>query len=187
MDLKQIQELIEFVAKSGVSEVNLETDDIKLNIKTGKDEDEKDHDKGQQAVYAQMMPPQMMPQQPMPQPQQPVQQNQPQQQAAPQPEATQQKEAPPQQAEGGEDDESKYVPIKSPMIGTFYRSPSPDKEPYAKVGDKVEKGQVVCIVEAMKLFNEIESEVSGKIVKVAVDNAAPVEYDQTLFFVDPSG
>lgn len=83
-------------------------------------------------------------------------------------------------------DESKYVEIKSPMIGTFYRSSSPDKDAYVKVGDSVSKGDTVCIVEAMKLFNEIESEVAGKIVKVLVEDAQPIEYDQPLFLVDPS-
>ena len=81
---------------------------------------------------------------------------------------------------------SKYVQIKSPMIGTFYRSPSPDKDAYVKVGDTVTKGDTVAIVEAMKLFNEIESEVSGQIVKVLVEDAQPIEYDQPLFLVDPS-
>lgn len=84
------------------------------------------------------------------------------------------------------EDTSSYVIMRSPMIGTFYRTPSPDKEPYVKVGDKVEKGDILCIIEAMKLFNEIESEYSGTIVKVLVDNATPVEYDQPLFLIDPS-
>ena len=83
-------------------------------------------------------------------------------------------------------DESKYITIKSPMIGTFYRTPSPDKPVFINVGDEIKQGKVLCIIEAMKLFNEIESEVSGKIVKVLVDNATPVEYDQPLFLVDPS-
>ena len=83
-------------------------------------------------------------------------------------------------------EESKYITIKSPMIGTFYRKPSPDKDSFASVGDEVSVGSVVCIVEAMKLFNEIESEVSGKIVKVLVDDMSPIEYDQPLFLVDPS-
>jgi acetyl-CoA carboxylase biotin carboxyl carrier protein len=84
------------------------------------------------------------------------------------------------------EDTSKYVTLRSPMIGTFYRTPSPDKEPFVKVGDKVKKGDILCIIEAMKLFNEIESEFSGTIVKVLVDNATPVEYDQPLFLIDPS-
>lgn len=84
------------------------------------------------------------------------------------------------------DEETKYLTIKSPMIGTFYRKPSPDKDSFASVGDEISVGSVVCIVEAMKLFNEIESEVSGKIVKVLVDDMSPIEYDQPLFLVDPS-
>ena len=92
----------------------------------------------------------------------------------------------PQEAKGEEADESKYLPVKSPMVGTFYRSPSPDKPAYAKVGDTISAGDTVCIIEAMKLFNEIESEVSGKIVKVMIEDAQPVEYDQVLFLVDPS-
>lgn len=188
MDLKQIQDLIEFVAQSGVSEVNLEKDDIKLTIKTHQ-ESEQDSSAGPPSVYAQMLPPQMMAaQQPMAQPM-PQQQAAapPQQPSAPgQPAAEEPAEKPAEPA-SEEIDESKYVPIPSPMIGTFYRSPSPDKEPFVKVGDKVEAGQPVCVVEAMKLFNEIESEVSGKIVRIEVENAAPVEYDQTLFLVDPNG
>jgi acetyl-CoA carboxylase biotin carboxyl carrier protein len=85
------------------------------------------------------------------------------------------------------EDTSKYVTIKSPMIGTFYRTPTPDAEPFINVGDSVSVGQTVCIIEAMKLFNEIESEVSGKVVKVLVENSSPVEYDQPLFLVDPAG
>lgn len=125
-----------------------------------------------------MMAGQQPAQQPMPQqapPQQPVQAS------------SQSQESEPATPAEGDIDESQYVRISSPMIGTFYRSPSPDKDPYVKVGDHVEKGQVVCVVEAMKLFNEIESEVSGKIVKIVAENAAPVEYDQTLFLVDPNG
>lgn len=83
------------------------------------------------------------------------------------------------------DTNNNYITIKSPMIGTFYRSPSPDKEPYVKVGDQINVGDVLCVVEAMKLFNEIESEVSGKIIKVLIDNSSPVEYDQPLFLIEP--
>ncbi len=107
--------------------------------------------------------------------------------AAPQPAAaTPPAAAPPAASESDESDESKYLTIKSPMIGTFYRSSSPDKDVYVKVGDTVAKGDTVCIVEAMKLFNEIESEVSGSIIKVLVEDAQPIEYDQPLFLVDPS-
>ncbi len=90
-------------------------------------------------------------------------------------------------ADGGEEDTSNYVEVKSPMVGTFYRSPSPDKPVYVKVGDTIASGDTVCIIEAMKLFNEVDSEVSGKIVKVMVEDAQPVEYDQVLFLVDPKG
>jgi acetyl-CoA carboxylase biotin carboxyl carrier protein len=90
------------------------------------------------------------------------------------------------QEEPAKSDDSKYVTIKSPMIGTFYRSPGPDKDVFVNVGDNIQKGKVLCIIEAMKLFNEIESEISGKIVKVLVDDSSPVEYDQPLFLVDPS-
>jgi len=83
-------------------------------------------------------------------------------------------------------DDSKYITIKSPMIGTFYRTPGPDKDAFVNVGDNIQKGDKVCIIEAMKTFNEIESEISGKIVKVLVDNASPVDYDQPLFLVDPA-
>lgn len=186
MTLKEIQDLIKFVAKQGVSEVSVEKDDIKLTVKTGQGDEEKNSN-ASQPVYAQMMPPQMLPQG-MPQqsgaPQ--SQQTDPQPQPAQDP-APKQQEKPPQQGEESGDDESNYVAIKSPMIGTFYRAPSPEKDVFVQVGDKVDKGQTVCVVEAMKLFNEIESEVSGKIVKVVVDNAAPVEYDQPLFLVDPNG
>lgn len=162
MNLKDIQNLIKFVAKSGASEVKLETDDIKITIKTGSDDD-----KG--GTYFQQMPA-MAPQMPM----------QMQQQAPP---VQQQVETPEPAAETAE---SKYITIKSPIIGTFYRKPSPDKPVFVEVGDTIKTGDVLCIIEAMKLFNEIESEVSGKIVKVLVDDSSPVEFDQPLFLVDPS-
>jgi acetyl-CoA carboxylase biotin carboxyl carrier protein len=84
------------------------------------------------------------------------------------------------------DDNAKYVTIKSPMIGTFYRKPSPDKPMFVEVGNTIQKGDVLCVVEAMKLFNEIEAEITGKIVKILVDDMSPVEFDQPLFLVDPS-
>ncbi|WP_300433744.1 acetyl-CoA carboxylase biotin carboxyl carrier protein [Christiangramia sp.] len=167
MDLKEIQNLIKFVAKSGASEVKLETGDVKITIRTGSDEKE--------TTIVQQVPQQQMPQQ------MPAQQ--PQQQPAPAPQ-----ESAPQQKESNEStqDDSKYITVKSPIIGTFYRKPSPDKPIFAEVGDTVKEGDVLCIIEAMKLFNEIESEVSGKIVKVLVDDSSPVEFDQPLFLVDPS-
>lgn len=166
MEFKQIQELIRFVAKAGVSEVQLEQDDFKIVIKTGKDE-------GAAQPQAYMQQPQVyhVPQQSQPQ-------AAPQQQAAAQPKA--EESAPAAASASGN-----YETIKSPMIGTFYRKPSPDKDVYVKVGDKVSKGQVVCVIEAMKLFNEIEAEVSGTIVKILVDDASPVEYDQPLFLIEP--
>ncbi|PPL01251.1 acetyl-CoA carboxylase biotin carboxyl carrier protein [Parapedobacter indicus] len=154
MDIKQIQDLIKFVAKSGVNEVSIEEENFKITIKTN-----------QTPTYVTAT----MPNVPQPQPVAAV--------AAP-------AEAPQPTAPKTEDT-SNYVTIKSPMIGTFYRSPSPDKPVFVNVGDEVTAGKVVCIVEAMKLFNEIESEVSGKIVKILVDDAQPVEYDQPLFLVEP--
>ena len=166
MKLNEIQDLIKFVAKSGVSEVELETKDVKIVIKTPAGKKEQVLVQSTvQPVYQQAVP---------------VQQQQ-QQQVAPAVET----KAPESKAAAGTD-ESKYVTIKSPMIGTFYRSSSPDKPPFANVGDEVTAGKTVCIIEAMKLFNEIESDIKGKIVKVLVNDATPVEYDQPLFLVDPS-
>ncbi|WP_127846016.1 acetyl-CoA carboxylase biotin carboxyl carrier protein [Psychroflexus aestuariivivens] len=168
MDLKEIQNLIKFVAKSGASEVKLEMDDVKITIKTGNDDDLK-------SVIQQMpmaMPQQQMQQMPVQQQQQPAEQ----QSTAPQGDAK----------SASEDDDSKYVTVKSPIIGTFYRKPSPDKKPFVEVGSEVKEGDILCTIEAMKLFNEIESEVSGKIVKALVDDSSPVEFDQPLFLVDPS-
>jgi acetyl-CoA carboxylase biotin carboxyl carrier protein len=156
MDIKQIQDLIRFVSKSGVNEVSIEQKDFKITIKTN-----------QAPTYVTATVPE-----------------------APQAAATPAAAAPAPAAQPAAPaapavDTSKYITIKSPMIGTFYRSASPDKPLFVNVGDEIEEGQVLCIIEAMKLFNEIESEVSGKIVKVLVDNASPVEYDQPLFLVEP--
>lgn len=158
MDLKDIQNLIKFVAKSGASEVKLETDDVKITIKTGSEE----------TTIVQQMPMAQMPQMQMP-----LAQAQPIETAG---EAT----------KVAETDDSKYITVKSPIIGTFYRKPSPDKPLFVEVGQSIAVGDVLCIIEAMKLFNEIESEVSGKIVKILVDDSSPVEFDQPLFLVDPS-
>lgn len=164
MDLKEIQNLIKFVAKSGASEVKLEMDDVKITIRTGSD------DKKETTVVQQVpmggMPQMQMPQQP----------------AAPQAPAAE-NEAP---AKNAVDEDAKYITVKSPIIGTFYRKPSPDKPVFVEVGDSIKEGDVLCVIEAMKLFNEIESEVTGKIVKVLVDDSSPVEFDQPLFLVDPS-
>lgn len=159
MDLKEIQDLIRFVAKSGVTEVEVEREGFKIVIKAERPTTE----------YHAVLPQQMM--MPAPVAAAPI--------AAPAAAPVAAAPAAASAAEGG-------VNIKSPMIGTFYRSGGPDKEPFVKVGDRVEKGQVVCIIEAMKLFNEIESEVSGVVTKVLVENASPVEYDQPLFLVDPA-
>ena len=171
MDLKEIQNLIKFVAKSGASEVKLETGDVKITIRTGSDDKE--------TTIVQQVP--VGGQQQMPQQQMPAQQ--PQQQQAP---APQESAAPQKESKETADDDSKYITVKSPIIGTFYRKPSPDKPSFVEVGDSVKEGDVLCVIEAMKLFNEIESEVSGKVVKVLVDDASPVEFDQPLFLVDPS-
>lgn len=162
MDIKEIQSLIKFVAKSGASEVKLETDDIKITIRTG------GLGGSSETTYVQAMP---MAQHPMTAAQ-PVQ-------AA---EAVQEVATP--VVEKKEDDN--YITIKSPIIGTFYRKPSPDKPVFVEVGDTIGKGDVLCVIEAMKLFNDIESEVTGTIVKVLVDDSSPVEFDQPLFLVDPS-
>ena len=163
MDLKEIQNLIKFVAKSGASEVKLEMDDVKITIKTGSDDNRETTILQQVPMHAQQM-------------QQPVQQQ-----------PVQQQENQPAQAVTADAGQDKgYITIKSPIIGTFYRKPSPDKEPFVEVGDSVKVGDVLCVIEAMKLFNEIESEISGKIVKVLVDDSSPVEFDQPLFLVDPS-
>jgi acetyl-CoA carboxylase biotin carboxyl carrier protein len=151
MDIKQIQDLIRFVSKSGVNEVAIEQKDFKITIKTT----------GEPTVVHATIPA-------------PVN-------VAPAALAP----AAPVAAAPAAGDTSNYITIKSPMIGTFYRSASPDKPLFANVGDEIKTGTVVCIIEAMKLFNEIESEVSGRIVKILVDNASPVEYDQPLFLVEP--
>lgn len=172
MELNEIQSLIKFVSKSGASEVELETKDFKIIIKA---ENKKDKATEQPMMAHMQMPMQQMP---MAMP------------ATPAPAAPASPPAPAAAAEAKPSapsvDEDKYITIKSPMIGTFYRSPSPDKPAFVEVGDDIKSGDQICIVEAMKLFNEIEAEVSGKIVKVLADDASPVEYDQPLFLVDPS-
>lgn len=170
MNKKEIEELIKFVAKAGVSEVNLELKDMKITIKNNPP-------KVEQVVHTVAAP--VAPVMPMAAPVMapaPVA-------SAPAPAAA---PAPVASAPAPAGDEAKYITVKSPMIGTFYRAAGPDKPIFANVGDEIKPGQVLCIIEAMKLFNEIESEVSGRIVKVLVDNAKPVEYDTPLFLVDPS-
>tara|TARA_R110002124_G_scaffold89302_2_gene228370 strand:- start:361 stop:840 length:480 start_codon:yes stop_codon:yes gene_type:complete len=159
MDLKEIQNLIKFVANSGVAEVKLEMDDVKITIRTTLEGNVTE------TTYVQQMPSQN-----------PMQQAIAPQAAAPAPAIV----------EVPVVEESKYITIKSPIIGTFYRKPSPDKPMFVEVGNTIAKGDVLCVIEAMKLFNEIESEISGKIVKILVDDMSPVEFDQPLFLVDPS-
>lgn len=161
MDLKEIQALIKFVAKSGAQEVSLETEDFKINIKTGPDASE-------QPTVIQAVAPQQMPALA----------------GGGAPASAEGAAAAPTPAEA--DENANYITINSPMIGTFYRTPSPDQDAFVKVGDSIKPGDVLCIVEAMKLFNEIESEISGKIVKILADDQTPIEYDQPLFLVDPS-
>jgi len=158
MDSKELLNLIRFVAKAGVSEVKYKTKDFEINIKTPLAGSEAVSYVPQPVAYQAPAAPVTAPA------------------AAP---ATETK------AESTSDD-SKYITIKSPMIGTFYRKPSPDKDVFVNVGSEVKNDTVVCVIEAMKLFNQIEAEVSGKIVKILVDDASPVEYDQPLFLVDPS-
>jgi acetyl-CoA carboxylase biotin carboxyl carrier protein len=177
MNLKQIQELIKFVAKSGATEVDLEIGDVKICIKSppkGKITTEAIATQITQAPVAQapvaQAPVAQAPVAQAPVAQAPVAQ-------APVSEKQTEQELPVN---------DNYLTIKSPIIGTFYRRPSPDKDPFINVGDKIDIGSVVGIVEAMKLFNEIESEVSGTIVKVLIDDMSPVEYDQPLFLVEPN-
>ncbi|MCL6274187.1 acetyl-CoA carboxylase biotin carboxyl carrier protein [Muricauda sp. 2012CJ35-5] len=165
MDIKEIQSLIKFVAKSGASEVKLEMEDVKITIRTGSTSSSPETTIVQQIPMAQA-------------PAMPV---------APAPAVAPEAPAPAASTpEPAADDESKYITIKSPIIGTFYRKPSPDKPPFVEVGASISQGDVLCVIEAMKLFNDIESEVSGKIVKVLVEDSSPVEFDQPLFLVDPS-
>ena len=161
MDIKEIQNLIKFVAKSGASEVKLEMKDVKITIKTGAAKTE--------TTIVQAGPIAGIPQVQAPAATQVI------------------VEAPIASTPSADSDEnSNYITVKSPIIGTFYRKPSPDKPVFVEVGDVIKEGDVVCVIEAMKLFNEIESEVSGKIVKILVDVSTPIEFDQPLFLVDPS-
>tara|TARA_B110000114_G_scaffold177816_1_gene210068 strand:+ start:649 stop:1119 length:471 start_codon:yes stop_codon:yes gene_type:complete len=156
MNIKEIQDLIKFVAKSGVNEVEIEQKDFKIIIKSQAEAKEQ--------IIVQAAPVAAAPVAALP--------------PAP--------AAPAAAAAPAEEENSNYITVKSPMIGTFYRSAGPDKDSFVNVGDTIGVGDTVCIIEAMKLFNEIEAEVSGKIIKVLVDDSTPVEYDQPLFVVDPS-
>ena len=165
MTLEDIQELIKFVAKSGATEVDLEFEGIKISIKSPpkKRRGEKEE------VVTVIQPPATIVAADAPSGEIAVPESEPQ-----------------KQKETKTEDDSKYVTIKASMIGTFYRSSGPDKDAFVNVGDEIKEGSVICIIEAMKIFNEIESEISGKIVKVLVDDNTPVEFDQPLFLVDPS-
>ena len=155
MNIKDIQQLIKFVAKSGVSEVKIESNDLKIGIKTGS---------GKKPVSC-IEPPVIVPETITPQ--------------------TETRKSD-QIIENKKEEESNLITITSPIIGTFYRKPSPDKSNFVETGDVISQGDVLCVIEAMKLFNEIETEFSGKIVKILVDDASPVEFDQPLFLIDPS-
>ncbi|MFN4879328.1 MAG: acetyl-CoA carboxylase biotin carboxyl carrier protein [Flavobacteriia bacterium] len=159
MNLEEIKDLIKLVSKSGLGKVEIEREGFRISIKGSQSEP---------VMY-----------QAAPMVAAPVA-------AAPVAAAPASAPAAPASSENNSADDSKYITIKSPMIGTFYRTPGPDKDAFVNVGDSIQKGDKVCIIEAMKTFNEIESEISGKIVKVLVDNASPVDYDQPLFLVDPA-
>ncbi len=162
MELNEIQDLIKFVAKSNVSEIELESKGFKLIIKN----------KNAETQYVTAAPTQQVYQHTI---------------AAPAPQAAPVAAAPAAPVEAAAPKaNSKYITVKSPMIGTYYTKPSPDKPDFVKVGDDVKAGSVLCVIEAMKLFNEIESEISGKIVEILVKDSSPVEYDQPLFVIDPS-
>ncbi|MDP4595748.1 MAG: acetyl-CoA carboxylase biotin carboxyl carrier protein [Crocinitomicaceae bacterium] len=156
MNLEEIKDLIKLVSKSGLGKVEIEREGFRISIKGSQSEP---------IMY-----------QAAPMVAAPVA-------AAPAPVAA---SAAPASTETNNSDDSKYITVKSPMIGTFYRTPGPDKDAFVNVGDIIQSGDKVCIIEAMKTFNEIEAEISGKIVKVLVDNASPVDYDQPLFLVDPA-
>lgn len=176
MEFKDVQELIKLINKSNLSEFVMQDGDFKITIRT------KNYEKGKRKAnetqVVSVPQPQVLPVQSIasvPQQQPVIQQQAPK---------VEKKKA---SNETKEEETSNYLEVKSPMVGTFYRSAAPEKPPFVKVGDTINAGDVVCIVEAMKLFNEIETEISGKIVKVLIEDAAPVEYDQVLFLVDPNG
>lgn len=165
MDIKEIQNLIRFVAKSGAHEVKLETEDIKITIKTAAD-----NVLPEQQTIVQHLPA-------MPATNAAVPATPP---------AIVEAEIPAEKASPTTADDAHLITVKSPIIGTFYRKSAPEKPAFVEVGTEVKQGDVLCVIEAMKLFNEIESELSGKVVKILVDDASPVEFDQPLFLIDPS-
>jgi acetyl-CoA carboxylase biotin carboxyl carrier protein len=162
MKTSEIRDLIDFISKTGLNEVNIETKELKLHVKREPDQKVFKSSSSMPVVTQQAMPLQ-----------------------TPVPVATQVKSEKSESESEATPSKNKTLEIKSPMIGTFYRSSTPDTPPFVSVGDKISKGQTVCIIEAMKLFNEIESEVSGTVVRVLLENATPVEYDQVLFVVEP--
>ena len=171
MNINEIQDLIKFVAKAGVNEVEIEKKDFKIVIKSDYMAKKKTNFKEETKIVQQISPVGAMPQATITQTQNPV-------------ETLNAIEKKTEKVEEKEDEN--LITVKAQMIGTFYRSPSPDKPPFVEVGSVIKPGDKICIIEAMKLFNEIESEVSGKIVKVLTDDISPVEFDQPLFLVDPS-
>lgn len=168
-NLKEVQDFIKAISRFGISEVDIQTDDMKLNVKFPSGIENKPSQDNFQYPPFQM----------------PVSSGMTQQMGIPVQAATT-TTTPIEYRQGETAEESKkYLTVKSPMVGTFYRRPSPDKPIYVNVGDEVQKGQVLCIIEAMKLFNEIESETSGKIAKILVEEGTPVEFDQPLFLIEP--
>lgn len=159
MDIKQIQELVKLINKTNIGEISIEENGVKITVKQKKEP--------KQNIISSSGTPAYLPQV--------------------QPQQAQRADAPPDTPKPIEASKAdKYITVKSPMIGTFYRQAGPGKPIFVNIGDEITPGKVVCIIEAMKLFNEIESEVKGKIIKVLVEDASPVEYDQPLFLVDPS-
>ncbi len=162
MDFRQIQDLVKMINKSNIGELTIEEKDFKITIKQKKDEKAVAYAPAPQYAHTHAY-------------------------APPAPAATSEERAVQEEKSSAASPKAdNLLTIKSPMIGTFYRRPSPDKPILAEIGDEVSQGKVVCIIEAMKLFNEIESEISGRIVKILVEDASPVEYDQPLFLVEPS-
>ena len=165
MTITEIQDLIKFIAKAGVTEVEIEKQDFKITIKSEMPKKKKGLGEAEATIQLPMAMPSGM---------------------APVAHAVSDSASTADQPAANDSEEDKYVTVKSPMIGTFYRRPSPDKEAFVDVGDSTKVGDTICVIEAMKLFNEIESEVTGKIVKILVEDNSPVEYDQPLFLVDPA-
>ena len=165
MTITEIKDLIKFIAKAGVTEVEIEKQDFKITIKSEMPKKKKGLGEAEATIQVPMALANCM---------------------APVAPATVASAPAMEQPAADDSEEDKYITVKSPMIGTFYRRPSPDKDAFVDVGDSTKVGDTICVIEAMKLFNEIESEVTGKIVKILVEDNSPVEYDQPLFLVDPA-